>query len=170
MNFVAKSAIGSLLLILGSQTYAQVSSQTAASATSSVVSDPTGDLKAVRPIAPTPSEGANADVVADPATLLPDLPAVPRAKATLIGGTVERLDRVRDQVTVRVFGGGKMNVLFDPRTHVYRGEAEATIADLRNGERVSIDTILDGSTVFARNIRLKATVAQGEKKKRFKQS
>ena len=162
MNFVAKSAIGSLLLILGSQTYAQVSSQTAASATSSVVSDPTGDLKAVRPIAPTPSEGANADVVADPATLLPDLPAVPRAKATLIGGTVERLDRVRDQVTVRVFGGGKMNVLFDPRTHVYRGEAEATIADLRNGERVSIDTILDGSTVFARNIRLKATVAQGE--------
>jgi hypothetical protein len=36
------------------------------------------------------------------------------------------------------------------------------MADLRDGERVSFDTILDGSTVFARVIRLKTTQAQGE--------
>ena len=59
--------------------------------------------------------------MADPASLLPDLPPVPRAKATLIGGTVERLDRVRERVTVRVFGGGRMSVLYDPRTRVYLG-------------------------------------------------
>ncbi len=75
---------------------------------------------------------------------------------------MERLDRVRDQVTVRVFGGGRVNILFDPRTHVYRGGAEATIADLREGERVYLDTILDGDAVFARSIRLKNSQAVGE--------
>src|SRR5258708_25460238 len=35
-----------------------------------------------------------------------------------------------------IFGGGRMNVLFDPRTRVYRGTAQATIADLKVGERV----------------------------------
>jgi hypothetical protein len=162
MKFGAKSAFGSLLLILGGLVYAQAPADSTASASSSMVSDSASAIKGVQPAASNPSAEADSDIVADPATLLPAFPAAPRAKATLIGGTVERLDRVRDQVTVRVFGGGRMNILFDPRTHVYRGEAEATIADLHDGERVSIDTILDGSTVFARNIRLKATQALGE--------
>jgi hypothetical protein len=55
-----------------------------------------------------------------------------------------------------------MNILFDPRTQVYRGGAEATLADLREGERVYLDTILDGDTVFARSIRLKSQQAVGE--------
>src|SRR5579864_8011655 len=37
----------------------------------------------------------------DPASLLPDLPPLPKAKASLIGGTIGRLDRVRDQITVQ---------------------------------------------------------------------
>jgi hypothetical protein len=162
MNVMAKSDLGTLLLILGSLAYAQAPSHSTVSASSSVVSDSAGAIKAVHLPARDASADADTDLVADPATLLPDLPAVPRAKATSVGGTVERLDRVRDQVTVRVFGGGRMNILFDPRTHIYCGEAEATLADLHNGERVSIDTILDGSTIFARNIRLKATQARGE--------
>src|SRR5438132_1468831 len=54
------------------------------------------------------------------------------------------------------------NVLFDPRTRVYRAGAEATIADLKVGDRVYLDTLLDGDTVFARSIRLKTTQAIGE--------
>ena len=166
MKRVAKFAVGSLLL--GSLAYAQAPSESgslesrssASAATSSVVSPSESGIK---PIPPTvPDVSPDAEIVADPASLLPDLPRVPRSKATLIGGTVERLDRVRDQVTVHVFGGGKMNILFDPRTHVYRGEAEASIADLKVGERVSLDTILDGTTVFARSIRLKSVQAIGE--------
>src|SRR5579859_3919939 len=106
-----------------------------------------------------PEEAA---IVADPASLLPDLPPLPKAKATLVGGTLEHLDRVRDQVTVRVFGGGTVKALFDPRTHVYRGSKEVTVADLRQGERIYLDTVLDGSTVFARSIRLNANTAVGE--------
>lgn len=55
-----------------------------------------------------------------------------------------------------------MNVLFDPRTHIYRRGSQATIGDLHEGERVYIDTILDGSTVFARSIRVKTEQAVGE--------
>ena len=74
---------------------------------------------------------------------------------------MQKLDRLRDQMTIQVFGGGKMKILFDPRTRFYRDGVEASAADLRPGDRVSIDTMLDGSTIFARNIRLK-TVAAGE--------
>ena len=130
-----------------------------------MVSPPTGNIQPVgiEPGTPSPDEktGESA-IVADPASLIPDLPPVPRKNATLVGGTLEKLDRVRDQVTVRVFGGGQMRVLFDPRTHVYRGQKEVTITDLKQGERIYVDTILDGNQVFARNIRLRPQAAAGQ--------
>jgi hypothetical protein len=102
------------------------------------------------------------DSAIDPASLLPDLPPLPSAKASLVGGTIGKLDRVRDQITVQIFGGGKMTIAFDTRTHIYRDGAEAAASDLRQGDRVYVDTILDGSTVFARNIRLKTSATAGE--------
>jgi len=94
--------------------------------------------------------------------LLPDLPKLPAAKASLIGGTIGKLDRVRDQMTVHVFGGGKMKIAFDPRSHIYHDGNEASLADLRQGDRVYVETILDGSTVFARTIRVKTSTFSGE--------
>ena len=130
-----------------------------------MVSPPTGNIQpvAIEPGTPSPKEKAEESaIVADPASLIPDLPPVPQKNATLVGGTLEKLDRVRDQVTVRVFGGGQMSVLFDPRTHVYRGQKEVTITDLKQGERIYVDTILDGNQVFARNIRLRPEAAAGQ--------
>ena len=163
MNSATKYALGCLLLLLHGLAFAQEPSQATAAAppSASVLSESEG-VKHVQPSEPVASAETDPDVVADPASLLPDVPSVSRTNATLIGGTIERLDRVRDQIAVRVFGGGRMIVLFDPRTRIYRGGEEATMADLRDGERVSIDTILDGSTVFARSIRLKTTQAQGD--------
>jgi hypothetical protein len=159
MNSVAKFVFSGLLL--SSLAWAQAPSEPAASAATSMVLAPeNGSIKRVPAAEPDPS--TDASIVAEPASLIPDLPPVRQAKATLIGGTVERLDRVRDQLTVRVFGGGRMSVLFDPRTHVYRGSTETTIADLKLGDRIYLDTILDGSTVFARTVRLKTAQAQGE--------
>jgi hypothetical protein len=159
MNRLTKLALGGLFL--STFTFAQAPADSSApSATSQIVSAADGNIKPVPVAAPetTPDES----IVADPASLLPDMPHVPAAKATLIGGTLERLDRVRDQLTVRVFGGGRMKVLFDPRSRVYRGSSDASIADLKVGERVYLDTILDGDTIFARSIRLKANQAVGE--------
>lgn len=128
-----------------------------------MVSPPSANIQPVTVQPGTPDEKAEESaIVADPASLIPDLPPVPRKDATLVGGTLEKLDRVRDQVIVRVFGGGQMKVLFDPRTHVYRGQKEVTIADLKQGERIYLDTILDGNDVFARNIRLKPEAAAGQ--------
>jgi hypothetical protein len=79
----------------------------------------------------------------------------------LIGGSIQNVDRVRDQLTLQIFGGGKMKVLFDPRTHIYEGKTQVSALDLRPGDRVYIDTILNGSTIFARNIRV-AGAASGK--------
>jgi hypothetical protein len=94
---------------------------------------------------------------------LPDLPSVSsHNKVSLIGGTVEKLDLVKDEFTVQVFGGGKLNIYFDPRSHIYNNGKEASISDLRAGDRVSIDTMLDGGNIFARTIRLKGPTNGGE--------
>lgn len=116
----------------------------------------------IEPIKPDTAKPDDASIDVDPASLLPDLPPLPRANATLVGGTLQRLDRVRDQITVSIFGGGQVKALIDPRTRVFRGTKEVTIADLHQGERLYLDTILDGSNVFARAIRLKANAAVGE--------
>lgn len=102
------------------------------------------------------------DTSIDPASLLPDPSPLPRANASLIGGTIEKLDRVRDRLTVRVFGGGKMTFAFDPRTHIYLGGATASASDLHQGDRVSVDTQLDGSVVFAKTIRIHSATPAGE--------
>jgi hypothetical protein len=142
--------------ILAGVSYGQVPAQSAMS--SAVVSSPPA-ISVVNE--PEPALD-NAEIALDPASLLPDLPSLPPAKATLVGGRVEKLDRVQDRVTLQVFGGGKMKVVFDPRTRIYRDGAPASAADLRPGDRVYVDTILDGSTVFARSIRLKSTAPTGE--------
>ncbi len=112
----------------------------------------------IEPGQPSPE----ASIVADPVALLPDLPPVPAARTTMVGGTVEKLDRVRDQITLSVFGGGRQKILFDPRTHIYNSGKETTAAELKEGQRVYLDTILDGNKVFARNIRFRTTAAVNE--------
>lgn len=97
----------------------------------------------------------------DPASLLPDLPLLSNKKTSAIGGTIEKLDRIRDQFTVRVFGGGKMRVFFDPRTQIYSDGSKGSASALRIGDRVYVDTVLNGDVIFARNIRIKS-VSVGE--------
>jgi len=138
--------------ILGGVSYGQeVASQSVVSST------------AVTPSSITPVTPANTpDITLDPASLLPDLPSLPHSKASLIGGTIQKVDRVRDQLTVQVFGGGKMKVLFDPRTQISQGGAKASAPDLHPGDRVYVDTVLDGSAIFARSIRLVGAAAGGK--------
>jgi hypothetical protein len=132
----------------------QSSSDGASSVISATKGNPSADKAKVVPLdAADPStEGINVD----PASLLPDLPPITKGNATLIGGTISQLDRIRDRMSLAVFGGGKVTALFDPRTKVYVGTNEATIADLKQGDRVYLETVLDGSSVFARAIRVKA--------------
>ena len=138
--------------------------QSSAPNTSPLVS-PKTDTRESESVISMPSDAATASsesINVDPASLLPDLPPIAKGNATLIGGTISQLDRIRDRLHLAVFGGGKVTALFDPRTKVYLGTNEATIADLKQGDRVYLETILDGSSVFARAIRVKGATSTAE--------
>ena len=85
---------------------------------------------------------------------LPDLLPQIGGTPTLIGGIIAKTDRVRDEITIQVFGGGSLRVLFDNRTRIDRDGSVASEADLRTGERVYLDTVQAGNSLFARQIRL----------------
>lgn len=88
-----------------------------------------------------------------------DPPPPPTGSTTLVGGIIQSVDRIRNRMLVRVFGGGHWRVNFDERTHIFRNGAETTPLALKKGERVYVDTMLDQSNhdIFARNIRLGVT-------------
>src|SRR4029077_13385151 len=85
-----------------------------------------------------------------------DAPPVPRTTTTMVGGTISSVDRLRNRMTVHVFGGGRWTVNFDERTHIFHNGAETTQLALKKGERVYVDTQLDNNLhdIFARNIRV----------------
>ncbi len=95
--------------------------------------------------------------------LLPNLPALPQGKATMLGGTINGLDRVREELILRTFGGGRIKVLFDGRTRIYlNGINAGHRRDLRDGQRVHLDTMLDGTKIFAKNIYVLTSTPTGE--------
>jgi hypothetical protein len=94
--------------------------------------------------------------------LLPKVPPLPKGKTTLIGGTLVKVDRVRDEIEVRPFGGRRTNVQFDERTSIYQDGQKASPRDLKVGYSVYLDTMSDGNQVFARSIRLHAQSRDGE--------
>jgi hypothetical protein len=153
----AFSGIATTLLAssLGFATLAWAQTPPPAKAVASTASVPPATAeKPDPPIQPTKTADKTPDITLDPASLVPDLPPIPNLKATLIGGTIEHVNPVQDEITIRVFGGGKMKALFDPRTKVSRDGKKASIEELKTGQRIYADTILLNGTVFARNIRL----------------
>ena len=82
-----------------------------------------------------------------------DLPRLPDKKVTLIGGSVTRLDRVTDKLTVQPFGAKpKMEVAFDTRTRFINNGKLANARELKPGQRIYLDTMLNGTKVFAKTV------------------
>ena len=105
-----------------------------------------GDIEPVRPV---PSA-------------LTGIPPLPGGRVTLLGGTIQKVDHIRDRLILQVFGGGRTTVLFDERTRVFRDGKSATLDDLKSGERTYVDTTLDGTQIFARNIRIAGQLPTGQ--------
>ncbi len=90
-------------------------------------------------------------------------PPLPKTKPTLIGGTAARIDHVRNLLTIQPFGGGhKIKMFLDERTHIYRNGEATTVLGIRKGDRVYADTMLDGSRVFAKNVRVENQIGVAE--------
>lgn len=92
----------------------------------------------------------------------PGLPPMPRGKASLMGGTIRQVDQLQDQMTLQFFGGGTAKVLFDGRTHIEADGGPFSLRDLKDGQHVYLETVLDGKYIFARSIRVVTHLGGGE--------
>jgi hypothetical protein len=80
---------------------------------------------------------------------------LPRKKLTLIGGTVKEIDPIRNRMTVDIYGGKQMKLIFDDRTKVTRNGAEVNPLMIRKGDRVYLDTQLASQNkIFAKQIQI----------------
>jgi len=84
-----------------------------------------------------------------------DLSPLPQGEVSLVGGTLLRVDRVRDRIAVKPFGGREMEIAFDLRTKILRDQAAIRPRELRAGSRIYVDTLFDGSRVFAKSIQVR---------------
>ena len=91
-----------------------------------------------------------------------DLPPLPHKTVTLIGGTVVSLDEIMNRMVVEPFGGKqKMKVAFDSRTQFYENGKAITEREIKQGQRIYLDTQLNGSRVFAKTIWIQTSPASG---------
>jgi hypothetical protein len=87
---------------------------------------------------------------------------LPKGTVSLIGGTVMKLDPIRDRIVLRAFGGRDVNLSFDVRTKVLRQETAVSTREIRPGTRIYADTALVNGRIFAKTIRIDPTTAPGE--------
>lgn len=90
------------------------------------------------------------------------LPAAPLGKSTIMGGEIQKLDTVRDQFQLKAFGQKPMTILFDERTQVYLDGKRIRLRDMHSESTASIQTVLDGTSVFAISIHLLSREPEGE--------
>jgi hypothetical protein len=91
-----------------------------------------------------------------------DLPPLPKGEVSLIGGTVVRMDPIRDRMVVRAFGGRDVTVDYDVRTAVLRGTTATSAREIRPGARIYADTILKDGRIFAKTVRIDTNATPGE--------
>ncbi len=83
------------------------------------------------------------------------VPALPPGKTSMIGGKLSKIDTVHNKISVKIFGnGGTWDLAFDERTHFFRDGVETTFENVKKGDRVYVDTMLDGHRILARNVRV----------------
>ena len=90
------------------------------------------------------------------------LPPAPTGKSTILGGAITNLDLVRDQFSLQIYGQRAVKILFDERTQVYRDGARIPLRNLRPEDRASVQTILDGTHVFALSIHILSRSPEGD--------
>jgi len=90
------------------------------------------------------------------------LPPLPPGKTTILGGEIRNFDPVRDQFSLRIYGQRPMKILFDERTQVYRDGVRVPVRDLGFEDHASVQTTLDGASVFAVSIHILAGSQEGE--------
>ncbi len=103
-----------------------------------------------------------ADLTESAQVALIALPAVPPGKSTIMGGEIRKIDFVRDQFMLKVYGQGPLKILFDERTQVFLDGKKIKLRDLHTGSHASVQTVLDKTNIFALSIHMLSQVPEGE--------
>ena len=103
---------------------------------------------------------------ANPTANAAALPPAPKGRSTVLGGVIHDVDPVRDQFTLKIFGGQRVKVLYDERTQVFRNGTKISLLDLQPNEHASVETTLDGTTIFALRIHMLTQLPEGESRAR----
>jgi len=115
------------------------------------------------PTAPASIQPLQSPLVADPSLAgLPVLAAIPKGKSTTIGGQILKVDPVRDQFILKAYGQRPMKILFDERTLVYLDGTKISLRELRPDDHGSVQTVLDGTNVFALSVHMLSRSPVGE--------
>ncbi len=93
---------------------------------------------------------------------LPPVPPLPSGRSTVIGGLIGAVDPVQDILTLDVYGGHPMKIYFDERTHFYRNGVNTPLDSMRPEERAAVETVLDGSSVYALSVHMLTQTPQGD--------
>jgi hypothetical protein len=93
---------------------------------------------------------------------VPGLPAPPRGKSTILGGEIRTIDPVRDELTLKVYGQRPIKILFDERSQIYRDGKRVPLHDLGPADHASVQTLLDGTNVYALSIHILSQSPEGE--------
>jgi hypothetical protein len=93
---------------------------------------------------------------------IPGLPVPPRGKSTILGGEIRSIDPVRDQLTLKVYGQRPIQIFFDERSQIYRDGKRIPLRDLGLADHASVQTLLDGTNVYALSIHILSQSPEGE--------
>jgi hypothetical protein len=79
-----------------------------------------------------------------------------------LGGEIQRVDPVQDELTLKVFGQRPQKILFDGRTQVYQDGVKIPLRDLVRSDHASVQTVLDGTDVYAISVHVMSQSPEGE--------
>lgn len=99
-----------------------------------------------------PQAALAADNPAAGRVALPPLP--PADTSTIFGGAISKVDPLRDQFMLNIYGQHPLKVLFDERTQLFRDGQRIPVDSLEPAEHASVQTALDGTHIFALRIHI----------------
>ena len=90
------------------------------------------------------------------------IPPLPAGKSTILGGSIRDVDPVLDRFTLGIVGEKPMKILFDERTQVFLDGKKIPLRDLHPTSHASVQTTLDGTSVFALSVHILSQLQQGD--------
>lgn len=105
---------------------------------------------------------AESDLTAASASNLAAIPPLPGGKSTILGGSIHDIDPILDRFTLNIIGEKPLRILYDERTQIYLDGKKISLRDLRPAEHASVQTTLDGTSVFAISVHILSQLQQGD--------